>query len=424
MVEALPPAQQDGREDTALMGLQGARLGIICSVPATPGDGNRLFVHHTIGRLLDALRQRVPGAKLCIPILSDDSAGRTHELQFPAEDITLLPPLASVIRSQWYRFRTRRILRRFARSVDVLFVRLPFPIPTAVLGLGTPKLLHVVGNSHSVISASSDYRGLFKKLAVRFALHSNNTIRRMVAEPMTRSVTNGCEMWDLLACRQGRVVVSSCIYRREMQPRADRSLGSPPKLLFVGYFRPEKGIDTLLNAFEQLRKDRPLKLTLVGGSDKVLKGAEARIYERVRNSPFRDDIELTGTLDFGEPLFELYRTHDVFVLPSLSEGTPRSLVEARSFGCPVVATRVGGIPSSVQDGKNGLLVEPNDAPGLAAAIDRMLTDETLRRNLIDEGLRGAPEQTLEYFADQLFEELRILARESKHLGRSGPVHVA
>ncbi len=241
----------------------------------------------------------------------------------------------------------------------MLFIRLPFQLPSTLLGLGTPKLLHVVGNPYNVIVASSDYRGLVKRMALWFAAHSNRVVKRMVAEPHTRIATNGGEMWKILGCHAGRVVVSSCLYEREMRPRENRALGNPPRLLFVGYLRPEKGIHDLLAAFEQIRSRRPLKLTLVGGSDKG-GGAEAAAHERIRAGRFRDDITLTGMLDFGEPLFELYRNHDVFVLPSLSEGTPRTLVEARSFGCPAVATRVGGIPSSLHDGQNGLMVEPHD----------------------------------------------------------------
>jgi glycosyltransferase involved in cell wall biosynthesis len=218
-------------------------------------------------------------------------------------------------------------------------------------------------------------------------------------------------MWDLLGCREGRIVVSSCLYEREMRPRENRALGNPPRLLFVGYLRPEKGIQDLLTAFEQIRAKRPLKLTLVGGIDKT-SVAEAAAHEQIRNSRYRDDITLTGMLDFGEPLFELYRSHDVFVLPSLSEGTPRTLVEARSFGCPAVATRVGGVPSSLHDGQNGLLVEPRDPQGLAAAIERILDDEPLRMRLIDAGLQDAPLQSVEHFADQLTEELYILAQGS------------
>ncbi len=397
------------------------RLGIISCLPAARDGQGRLLCNHAMGRLMDTMREMVPGAKLCIPILPEPLDNMKHVLSFPPEDVVDLPPLKSVIRSQAYYFRTRSIVRRFARSVDVLFIRVPFQIPTALVGLGTPKLLHVAGNPYNVIAASSDYRGLMKKLALRFASHSNATLRRMAAEPMTRAATNGREMWDIMRCREGRVVVSSCIYEREMRPRESLALGNPPKMLFVGYLRPEKGVHNLLDAFEQLRKKGPLKLTLVGGTDKVT-NAEAYAHERIRNSPYHDDIQLTGMLEFGEPLFDLYRSHDVFVLPSLSEGTPRTLVEARAFGCPVVATRAGGIPSSVEHGKNGLLVEPNDSPGLAAAIDRILSDQALRIRLIHEGLRGSAEQTLEYFAGQLVDELRILAHQSQRPGAHERAH--
>jgi glycosyltransferase involved in cell wall biosynthesis len=397
------------------------RLGIICSMPAARDAQGRLVCNHSIGRLLDMFREMLPGTKLCIPILPHLNDSISHALSFPPEDVTELPPLSSVMRSQAYYFQTRSIVRRFARSVDVLFIRLPFQIPTALLGLGTPKLLHSVGNTHKVIAASSDYRGLMKRLALTFAAHSNATQRRMVAEPMTRAVTNGGEMWEFLRCRDGRVVVSSCLYEREMRPRENLKLGNPPKLLFVGYLRPEKGIHNLLDAFEMLRKSRPLKLTLVGGTDKTT-NAETEVRARIANSPYRDDITVTGLIDFGEELFELYRSHDVFVLPSLSEGTPRTLVEARAFGCPVVATRVGGIPSSVQNGVNGLLVSPNDSLGLASAVDRLLTDDALRLQLIEEGLRGSSEFTLEYFAGQLVEEIKILARQFCAGRPSQPAH--
>ena len=391
------------------------RLGIVCCIPAVRDGHGRLMCHPSIGRLLDMLRERLPGAKLCIPVLSETNADSKHVLSFPQKDVTELPPLKSVIRSQVHYFQTRTILRRFARSVDRLFIRVPFQLPRALLGLQTPKLLHVVGNPQQIVSCSSDYRGLMRRLALRFAEHSNATMRRLVAEPMTRVATNGEELWSLLQCRDGRVVVSSCLYQDEMRPRKNLSLGQPPKLLFVGFLRPEKGIGNLLDAFESLRKTRPLKLTLVGGSDRA-SDAEASARERIRNSPFRDDIAATGVVDFGESLFDLYRTHDVFVLPSLSEGTPRTLVEARAFGCPVVATRVGGIPSSVEHEKTGLLVEPRDSPGLAAAIDRILTDESLRLHLIEQGRQGLSQFTLEHFVDELVEEIMMLPGSAGSLG--------
>ncbi len=394
------------------------RLGIISCLSGARDVDGRLWMNHSMGRLVDVMRSMVPGAKLCVPVLEHlDKSKMNHPVDFPPEDIVDLPPLETVIRSQKYFWPTRKVAKQFAKSVDVLFMRVPFQIPLTLQGLGTPKVMHIAGNPVNVIAASSDYRGVMKRLALGYARHTCRVMRRMVKEPHTRVASNGREMWDLLGCQKGRVVVSSCIYASEMQPRPNTALNNPPTILSVAYLRPEKGVGYLLEAFEMLRKHRPLKLMLVGASDRAT-GAEAMIRDQITRSPYRSDITLAGTIDFGEELFAHYRNADVFVVASLSEGTPRTLVEARGFGCPVVATRAGGIPSSVDDGRTGLLVEPRDSVGLARAIERILSDESLRQHLIAEGLRGSHEQTLEYFTGQLVEEVRLVAEEAGLTGSS------
>ena len=72
---------------------------------------------------------------------------------------------------------------------------------------------------------------------------------------------------------------------------------------------------------------------------------------------------------------------DVFVLPSLSEGSPNALLEAMACGLPIVATRVGGVPEIAVDGETALLVPPEDPVALARAIDRLLRDRALAARL-------------------------------------------
>jgi glycosyltransferase involved in cell wall biosynthesis len=72
---------------------------------------------------------------------------------------------------------------------------------------------------------------------------------------------------------------------------------------------------------------------------------------------------------------------------------------------------VGGIPTSVVDGQDGLLCEPNQPDQLAATIQRVLDDEPLRLSLIEQGLARARQLTVEAFTDQLVEELAELVRE-------------
>lgn len=385
------------------------RVGILVGTNAARDAQGRVHINHANGRLIDAIAQRVGSAKLCLPLLDGIRPNMTHTLAIDPSDVVPLPPLASTINAQRHLLATRRVLRQFARSMDVLFVRLPFQLPRALLALKTPKLLHVAGDPIEAVRISSDYQGVWRWLAHGFARDGHRVMRRLVAEPETRTATNGADMWAKLGCRHGRVVVSSCLLESEMQPRQDFALHRPPRILFVGYLRPEKGVDTLLDAFDRVREKQPAELTIVGGSDRVT-GAEAQIRERIEQSPFAQDITVRGMVDFGKELFDIYRDHDLYVLPSRSEGTPRSVVEARAFGCPVVATTVGGIPTSVRDGETGLLVPPDDPLALSDAMLRLLEDEPLRQRIAQTGVAEAPQFALDAFAGHLVAEMEQLVR--------------
>ncbi len=79
------------------------------------------------------------------------------------------------------------------------------------------------------------------------------------------------------------------------------------------------------------------------------------------------------------------RAIDIFVLPSLSEACPNSLMEAMACGCCAVASNVGGNPELVRNGENGLLFEPRDAAGLSKVLRTLVENESLRRRLAAAG---------------------------------------
>jgi glycosyltransferase involved in cell wall biosynthesis len=77
----------------------------------------------------------------------------------------------------------------------------------------------------------------------------------------------------------------------------------------------------------------------------------------------------------------IYAAMDVFVLPSLNEGLPMTILEAMAASKPVIATRVGAIPSVIRDGETGLLVDPGDTYGLRSAVARLLSAPDLCRRI-------------------------------------------
>jgi glycosyltransferase involved in cell wall biosynthesis len=77
----------------------------------------------------------------------------------------------------------------------------------------------------------------------------------------------------------------------------------------------------------------------------------------------------------------VYAAMDIFVLPSLNEGLPMTILEAMAASRPVIATRVGAIPSVIKNGETGLLVDPGDVNGLRDALARLLIDSDLCRRM-------------------------------------------
>lgn len=102
------------------------------------------------------------------------------------------------------------------------------------------------------------------------------------------------------------------------------------------------------------------------------------LVDRASSLGLSDRVTFTGLRsDVGQ----VVRTFDVFVLSSLSEGTPLALMEAMACGVPAVATRVGGIPEIVVDGETGILVPRANPRALAEAVAALLDDPARARGM-------------------------------------------
>jgi glycosyltransferase involved in cell wall biosynthesis len=150
----------------------------------------------------------------------------------------------------------------------------------------------------------------------------------------------------------------------------------------VGRLSPEKGLEHLISAMRNVVRVYPqTKILLVGNGNK-----KYRVYlqEKVNALLLSEYIIFAG---FSEDILQILRCMDIFCLPSLFEGFNRSLLEAMACGLPVVATGVGGNSEIVQDGVNGLLVEPCKPESLSSALIELLKDREKARKMGLEGRR-------------------------------------
>ncbi len=168
-------------------------------------------------------------------------------------------------------------------------------------------------------------------------------------------------------------------------------------ILCVGRLSREKGHLVLVEALARLR-DEGCDYNCVFVGDGPLRGA---IETRINELRLGSRVSLAGSLPSAEVL-EMYKSAEVVVLASFSEGVPVVLMEAMAAACPVVATRVGGVPELVKNGQTGVLVAPGDVRELSQAIRWVLDNPEQARQLGVNGCAFVRRQfDLEIGVDQL-----------------------
>lgn len=185
---------------------------------------------------------------------------------------------------------------------------------------------------------------------------------------------------DYLRARMGvRAESITRIYPAADSVFGDAALGRDyargARLLFAATWRKNKGVEDLVPAFASLAERRAdVTLTVLGGGvdERVAREAfPARVRERVNVVRAGDDAEAA----------RVFAASDIFVLPSLFEGTPLTLMEAMASGLPVVTTATCGMRDVIRDGENGLLVPVRSPEKIADAVERLCCDAELRARL-------------------------------------------
>ncbi|MFZ0699050.1 MAG: glycosyltransferase family 4 protein [Thermoplasmata archaeon] len=200
-----------------------------------------------------------------------------------------------------------------------------------------------------------------------------------------RIIPNGIELEDFLP------------------PRTVARRVGPLRILYVGRIDTEqKGLEDLLRAIAELGRATEVSLRVVGEDW----GAAPTLRILSRRLGIESVVVWTGVVS-PAALREEYASADLFVLPSRFEPFGIVLLEAMASGLPVIATRVGGIPEVVTDGRTGVLVPPRDPSALAAALGRLANDSELRTHMGNEGRARA----MEFSWPRLIPQFLALFRE-------------
>ena len=231
---------------------------------------------------------------------------------------------------------------------------------------------------------------------------AQTTLRRCMAEAQIvtacsqKTLDDGIGFFGQSLGHRGRVVFNG-------SQSADFSTVTPhnndrPYLFALGRLVPQKGFDVLIRAFAHAGLGASHDLLLAGEGPERANLTALAVELKVAGQ-----VKLVGRADRAR-VSALFKGAELFVLPSTAdEGLPVVCAEAMAAGRAVVATRSGGAPEAVLDGKTGLIVDKGDMPGLAVAIRKLTDDPELRNRMAAAGaerapLFGWPEITRQYLA--------------------------
>jgi glycosyltransferase involved in cell wall biosynthesis len=300
-------------------------------------------------------------------------------------------------------YRALRVIRRGQCDIVYAHWALPMGLIGAAAGMATGKklLVHVHGSDINVVAEKG---GLYR-LLTRFVLRRAEAIIAS-SEPLKELLVrrHGVEPRKVWTIPCG---IDQQLFRPASRSRARALLGIPASktvVLYVGDLLEAKGLTYLLKAAERLSgRNGKLLFALIG---------EGSLKEKLRREVVAKGLQnvicLVGSVA-NRQVPHWLNAADLFLYPSLCEGSPVSIMEALSCGTPVVATKTGGIPDMIEEGENGMLIEPASAGAI---------EETLRYLLANphvlEGMRGAlrarrPDFSLSRRAGEVLRILRMVA---------------
>ncbi|MCU1232172.1 MAG: glycosyl transferase, group 1 [Candidatus Solibacter sp.] len=254
----------------------------------------------------------------------------------------------------------RYLLRHNIRLVHA------FDVPLDLFGVPVARFFHVP----VVLSSQRAHRALTPGATRNLLRFTDRIVDGIVVN--SQSVSRELQAEDDVPASMLRLAyngVDTDLFTRD-GPRAPLPWTDATVVIgIICALRPEKGLLTLVEAFDRIRGTHPGAKLLIVGSGPMLEQLQSRVGPDCHFEPAQRDV------------VPWLRAIDIFVLPSLSEALSNSLMEAMSTGCCPVASEVGGNPELVEDGRNGLLFPADNARALAACLTRLLDDPPLRQRL-------------------------------------------
>lgn len=289
------------------------------------------------------------------------------------------------------------ILIKAIKKSDAVFMRIPamnsFLTTFLCLIFKKPIISYFVGDENEIIKTGTKYRGMNRKIALIISKFHNILYRKIcryskvvffISSELKKKYENYSDI--------SYFIFTSLVETKDIHFKKDICDDiKPTKLLYVGGLRHEKGVEYLIRSIKYLIQEGfQIRLQICGIGPENMK--LQTITNEMKINTF---IDFLGFVPFGPKLSEIYNQNDIFILPSISDGVPKVLLEAMAEGLPIIATKVGGIPDIITDRENGILTAPASPYEIVKAIKLIIKDDTMRNRIRRNGYKFVANHTID-----------------------------
>jgi glycosyltransferase involved in cell wall biosynthesis len=325
------------------------------------------------------------------------------------QEIVPLKPYQSVI--EYYKkmpfFLVANTLAMFSaiRKSDVVMLRLPSMNCVIAFALSLiwrrPMVTYYVGDQLKIVREGTKYSGRVKKHLAVFAATINRVIETEIIKRSRVAFFLGSDLKRTFdgVNKRSYVTFTSLVRKEDIVIRRVCE-NKVIRIVYAGRLAHEKGLAYLMEAFRRIEVDgRDVEMVVVGDGDLL-----GWLKDFVISNRLVGKVLILGYQNW-DMLNRILLDCDIFVMPSVSEGIPKVLLEVMAKGLPIVATNVGGIPDIITHMENGVLVPPKSSEAIAESVKLLVENSALRNRIVENGYRFVREHTVDAQARKIAEAI-------------------
>ncbi len=324
-----------------------------------------------------------------------------HLLDLSNVIVITVPYFNSFLSAQKYVLKYYSITRLLKKEVDLVYCRAHSPYSWMPAFFVKKKIImHFVGDAINATLNNEKWSKL-KKIVMILGYYPDYFMT-MLAARRSLVFANGENLSRKISRFGVNVtpVISSILFSNDFNDNLPVLPQNNLTLIYVGYLRNAKGIGTLISTIKLLEKNKLNYLFHIVGDGEMF--TEIKLFIERHN--LIKKVILHGHIDDRIQLNNLLRSSDLFIFPSLSEGSPRVVIEAMSQGIPVLSTPVGSLPTTFENLNEIHFFDFNDPIAIKKLIESYISDNTAFINARDKAYQKVKEKyTVENFLTSIFQ---------------------